>query len=54
MAKFHLLVTSAPPKGHANWTLVLLEEASKIVLETPVSRETIRRTLKKRSKTTQK
>ncbi len=48
------LATSAPPKGHANWTLVLLEEASKIVLETPVSRETIRRTLKKRSKATQK
>lgn len=48
------LATSAPPEGHANWTLVLLEEASKIVLENPVSRETIRRTLKKRSQATQK
>lgn len=48
------LATSAPPEGHANWTLVLLEEASKIVLENPVSRETIRRTLKKRSEATQK
>lgn len=48
------LATSAPPEGYANWTLVLLEEAGKIVLENPVSRETIRRTLKKRSEATQK
>ncbi len=48
------LATSAPPEGHANWTLVLLEESGKMVLENPVSRETIRRALKKRFKTTQK
>ena len=36
------------------WTLRLLEEKSKVVLETPVSKDTIGRTLKKLSKTSQK
>lgn len=31
------------PEGHARWTTRLLEERSRIELETPVSRETIRR-----------
>ena len=35
------------PEGHSRWTIRLLEEKSKIVLDTPVSREAIRRALKK-------
>lgn len=41
------LACSSAPDGRSRWTVRLLEEKSKIVLETPVSRETIRRTLKK-------
>ena len=37
------------PEGHARWTIRLLEEKSRVVLETPVGRETIRRTLKKQN-----
>lgn len=37
------------PEGHARWTLRLLEKEAKVILERPVSREAIRRTLKKRS-----
>lgn len=46
------LATSPAPDGCARWTLRLLEEKSKVVLETPVSKDTIGRTLKKLSKTT--
>ncbi len=46
------LATSAAPEGHSRWTLRLLEKESKIILEDPVSREAIRRTLKKLSKAT--
>ena len=35
------------PEGHSRWTIRLLEEKAKIVLDTPVSREAIRRALKK-------
>ena len=35
------------PEGHSRWTIRLLEEQARIELETPVSRETIRRVLKK-------
>lgn len=35
------------PEGRSRWTLRLLEEKAHIELETPVSRETIRRVLKK-------
>lgn len=35
------------PDGHARWTLRLLEEKARMELETSVSRETIRRVLKK-------
>jgi hypothetical protein len=35
------------PEGHCRWTLRLLEEKSRLLLETPVSREAIRRALKK-------
>ena len=35
------------PEGRARWTIRLLEDHMKILLDTPVSREAIRRTLKK-------
>ena len=35
------------PEGHSRWTIRLLEEKSRIILDTPVSREAIRRALKK-------
>lgn len=35
------------PEGHSRWTIRLLEDKSKVVLETPVGREAIRRALKK-------
>lgn len=35
------------PEGHSRWTLRLLEKESKIVLDTPVSKDAIRRSLKK-------
>lgn len=35
------------PEGHLRWTLRLLEEKAKIVLDTPVSKDTIGRALKK-------
>lgn len=41
------LACGSVPEGHSRWTIRLLEEKSKIVLDTPVSREAIRRALKK-------
>lgn len=35
------------PEGHSRWTLRLLEEKSKMILDTPVSKDAIRRALKK-------
>ena len=35
------------PEGHNRWTIRLLEEQAKIEFDEPVSRETIRRSLKK-------
>ena len=35
------------PEGHSRWTIRLLEKESKVILETPVSREAIRNALKK-------
>lgn len=35
------------PEGHSRWTIRLLEEESKVILETPVGREAIRNALKK-------
>lgn len=37
------------PEGHSRWTIRLLEGHMKVLLETSVSREAIRRTLKKTS-----
>ena len=41
------LACGPAPEGHTRWTIRLLEEKSRVVLETPVSREAIRRALKK-------
>ena len=35
------------PEGHSRWTIRLLEEEMKVILDEPISREAIRRTLKK-------
>lgn len=35
------------PEGHSRWTIRLLEQEAKVILETPVSREAIRNALKK-------
>lgn len=43
------LACTPAPEGHSRWTIRLLEEKSKIILDAPVSREAIRRTLKKTS-----
>ena len=42
------------PEGHSRWTIRLLEEEAKVILETPVSREAIRNALKKQTSTSQK
>ena len=46
-AKVIEVACSPAPEGHSRWTIRLLENEMKMVLEEPVSRETIRRTLKK-------
>jgi hypothetical protein len=35
------------PEGHSRWTIRLLEEKSKVILDDPVGREAIRKALKK-------
>lgn len=35
------------PEGHSRWTIRLLEDQMKVILDEPISREAIRRTLKK-------
>ena len=35
------------PEGHSRWTIRLLEDELKVVLDEPISREAIRRSLKK-------
>ena len=46
-AKLIQIACSPAPNGHSKWTLQLLEEKARVELETPISRETIRRVLKK-------
>ena len=41
------IACSPAPEGHSRWTLRLLEEQAKIVLDVPVSKDTIGRALKK-------
>ena len=46
-AKLIQIACGPAPDGRSRWTLRLLEEKACLELETPISRETIRRTLKK-------
>ena len=48
-AKLIQIACGSAPDGHSRWTLQLLEEKAQVELETPISRETIRRVLKKRT-----
>ena len=48
-AKLIQIVCGPAPDGLSRWTLKLLEEKCRVELETPISRETIRRVLKKRT-----
>ena len=48
------IATSPAPNGHSRWTLRLLEKECKVALETPVSKSTIGRALKKRFEAPQK
>lgn len=41
------IACSPAPEGHSRWTLRLLEERAKVVLDVPVSKDTIGRALKK-------
>lgn len=41
------IACGTPPEGRARWTLRLLEDKAKVELEHPVSKDTIRRVLKK-------
>lgn len=43
------LACSEPPQGHARWTLRLLEEQAKVVLDTPIGKDAIRELLKKQN-----
>ena len=47
------IACSPAPTGHSRWTLRLLAQQAKIVLDTPVSKDTIGRALKKRTSTSQ-
>ena len=51
-ARIIQMACSPAPEGHSRWTLQLLEEKALIELDVPVGRETIRRTLKKRTAAT--
>ncbi len=42
------IACSPAPEGHSRWTLRLLEEQAKIVLDVPVSKDTIGRAFKKK------
>ena len=46
-AKIIEIACGPVPDGHSRWTLRLLEDRAKVALDTPVSREAIRRALKK-------
>lgn len=46
-AQLVALACGPVPEGRARWTLRLLEEKSKVILDEPVSHDTIRRALKK-------
>lgn len=46
-AQIIALACSEAPEGRARWTLELLEKESRAILEVPVTKDTIRRALKK-------
>lgn len=46
-AKIVQMACGPVPEGHSRWTLRLLEDELKVVLDEPISREAIRRALKK-------
>ena len=46
-AKLIQIALSDPPEGHARWSLRLLEEKAKVVLEHPIKKDAIGRLLKK-------
>jgi len=46
-AQLVALACGPVPEGHSRWTLRLLEKKAKVILENPVSHDTIRRILKK-------
>ena len=46
-AKLIQIACGPAPDGRARWTIRLLEKHARVELETPISRETIRRVLKK-------
>lgn len=48
-AKIIEIACDPVPDGHSRWTIRLLEERMKVELDEPISRETIRRSLKKNS-----
>ena len=50
-AKILEIVCGPVPEGHSRWTIRLLEERMKVELEEPISREAIRRSLKKQTST---
>ena len=50
-AKIIEIACGPVPEGHSRWTIRLLEERLKVELEEPISREAIRRSLKKQTST---
>ena len=46
-AKIVQMACGPVPEGHSRWTIRLLEDELKVVLDEPISREAIRRSLKK-------
>lgn len=50
-AKIIEIACGPVPDGHSRWTLRLLEEKARVELDIPISREAIRRALKKRTST---
>ena len=46
-AKLIEVACSPAPEGHSRWTIRLLEDKMKVLLDEPISREAIRRALKK-------
>lgn len=51
-AQLIALASGPPPEGYARWSLRLLAEKSKVILENPVEKSAIGRVLKKRIETT--